>query len=149
MEATLNALGDLLVKAIPTVIFFIILTVYLKAVLFRPLAKIFEERRKATEGVRELAQRAFEAADKKSSELEHALQIARAELHREREAMRRRWTEQQEQEIAKARAEAERQIEEAKRQIAEEVQKAQSQLDANVEDLSTHIVSSVLRRRAA
>ena len=149
MEATLNALGDLLVKAIPTVIFFIILTVYLKAVLFRPLAKIFEERRKATEGVRELAQRAFEAADKKSSEFEHALQIARAELHREREAMRRRWTEQQEQEIAKARAEAERQIEEAKRQIAEEVQKAQSQLDANVEDLSTHIVSSVLRRRAA
>ena len=149
MEATLNALGDLLVKAIPTVIFFIILTVYLKAILFRPLAKIFEERRKATEGVRELAQRAFEAADKKSSEFEHALQIARAELHREREAMRRRWTEEQEQEIAKARAEAERQIEDAKRQIAEEVQKAQSQLDANVEDLSKQIVSSVLRRRAA
>jgi len=149
MEATLNALGDLLVKAIPTVIFFIILTVYLKAVLFRPLAKIFEERRKATEGVRELAQRAFEAAEKKNSEFEHALQIARAELHREREAMRRRWTEEQEQEIAKARAEAERQIEEAKRQIAQEVEKAQSELDAKVEDLSKDIVSSVLRRRAA
>ena len=149
MEATLNALGDLLVKAIPTVIFFIILTVYLKAVLFRPVAKIFEERRKATEGVRELAQRAFEAAEKKNSEFEHALQIARAELHREREAMRRRWTEEQEQEIEKARAEAERQIEDAKRQIGQEVQKAQAELDARVETLSNEIVTSLLRRRAA
>jgi F-type H+-transporting ATPase subunit b len=149
MEATLNALGDLLVKAIPTLIFFIILTVYLKAMLFKPLAKIFEERRKATEDVRELAQRALQEAEKKSSEFEHALQIARADLHREREAMRRRWTEEQAQEIAKARAEAERQIEEAKRLIAQEVERAKSELDANVGDLSEHIVSSVLQRRAA
>jgi F-type H+-transporting ATPase subunit b len=149
MEATLHALGDLLVKAIPTVLFFIFLTFYLKAVLFKPLAKIFEERRKATEGVRELAQRAFEAADKKTAEFEHALQMARTELHQEREALRRRWTEEQEQEIAKARAEAERQIEDAKRQIAQEVEKAQAELDARVDTLSQDIVSSLLRRRAA
>jgi F-type H+-transporting ATPase subunit b len=149
MEATLHALGDLLVKAIPTVLLFIFLTFYLKAVLFKPLAKIFEERRKATEGVRDLAQRAFEAADKKTAEFEHALQMARAELHQEREALRRRWTEEQEQQIAEARAEAERQIEQAKHQIAQEVAKAQAELDASVETLSNEIVGSLLRRRAA
>ena len=149
MEETLHALGDLLIKAIPTVLFFIFLTLYLRSVLFRPLAKIFEERRKATEGVRELAQRAFEAAEKKTSEFEHALQMARAELHQEREALRRRWTEEQEQEIEKARAEAERQIEDAKRQIGQEVEKAQAELDARVETLSNEIVTSLLRRRAA
>lgn len=50
MDATLQALGDLLVKAIPTVLFFIGLTFYLKKVYFQPMARIFEERRKETEG---------------------------------------------------------------------------------------------------
>ncbi len=149
MEATLQALGDLLVKAIPTVLFFIALTFYLRAVLFKPIAKIFEERRKATEGVRELAQRAFEAAEKKSSEFERALQMARAELHQEHEALRRGWIEEQEQEIAKARAEADRKIQEAKHEIAQEAERAQADLNANVELLGQQIVSSLLRRRAA
>lgn len=149
MEATLHALGDLLVKAIPTIIFFICLTLYLKAVFFKPLAKIFEERRRATEGVRELAQRAFEAAEKKTSEFEHALHMARAELHQEHEALRRRWAEEQEQEIAKARAEADQRIEEAKHEIAQEAERAQAELNASVKTLSEQIVSSLLRRRAA
>ncbi len=149
MSETLQELGDLLIKSVPTILFFILLTFYLKAVLFKPLAKILEERRKATEGVRELAQRAFEEADKKTSEFERALQIARAELHQEHEALRRRWTEEQEREIASARAAADKQIEEAKRQIAEEAERAQAGLNANVELLSEQMVRSLLRRRAA
>ncbi len=149
MERTLQQLGDLLVKSIPTVLFFIALTFYLKAVLFKPLARILEERRKATEGVRELARQAFEAADKKTSEFEHALQIGRLELHQEHEALRRRWTEEQEQEIAKARAEADHQIEEAKRQIAQQVEAAQADLNSSVELLSREMISSLLKRRAA
>ena len=149
MLSTLHDLGDLLIKAIPTIIFFIFLTFYLKRVLFRPLAKILDERKKATEGVRDLAQRAFEAAEKKTSEFERALQMARAELHQEQEALRRRWTEEQDQEIARAREEASRHIEEAKHQIDQEAKRAQADLDATVESLSERIVSSVLRRRAA
>jgi hypothetical protein len=66
MEATLHQLGDLLVKAVPTIIFFALLTVYLKHVFFRPLAGILEERKKATEGVKQLAQQAFAAANQKA-----------------------------------------------------------------------------------
>ena len=91
MKTTLEALGDLLIKGIPTILFFIILTAYLKRVFFKPLARILDERKKATEGVRELAQRAFEAAEKKSSEFERALQMARAEIHEEHESLRRTW----------------------------------------------------------
>ncbi len=149
MDATLHALADLLLKAIPTIIFFVLLTVYLKYVFFRPLAKILDERKKATEGVRELAQRAFEAAEKKNSEFEHALQMARAELHREHEELRRKWTEEQAAEVAKARAEADRKIEEAKHQIGEETRRAQAELEARVDSLSEQIVKSLLRRRAA
>jgi F-type H+-transporting ATPase subunit b len=149
MEATLQQLATLLLKAVPTIIFFALLTVYLKHVFFKPLAKILDERKKATEGVRELAQQAFAAADQKASEFQRALQLARAEMEQEHEALRRRWTDEQVETIQKARAEADQRILEAKQQIGDEVQRAQAELNATVEALSDRIVSSVMRRRAA
>lgn len=149
MSDTLQQLGDLLIKSTPTIAAFILLTFYLKAVLFKPLAKILEERRKATEGVRELAERAFQEADRKTSEFERALEIARSELHQEHEALRRRWREEQEHEIARARAEADEQLEQAKREIAREAERAQAELNAGVENLGEEMVRSLLRRRAA
>ena len=149
MDETLHALAGLLIKSIPTIVFFVLLTFYLKAVYFRPIARILEQRKEATEGVRDIARRAFEAADKKTSEFEHALRIARAELHQEFEALRQKWAQEQAEAIARARAEAGRQIEDAKGQIAEEVERAQSQLDLRVEELSRQVVHSLLRRRAA
>ena len=146
MVQTLQALGDLLLKAAPTALLFVLLTIYLKYVFFRPLARILDERKKATEGVRDLAQRAFEAAEKKTSEFEHALQLARAEIYQEHEAMRRRWLAEQVETVAKARAEADRKIEEARLQIAAEAESAQAQLKASVDSLSEHIVNSVLKR---
>jgi|SRR5215472_3096876 len=149
MDKTLRDIGDLLIQAIPTILFFILLTVYLKQVFFKPLARILEERRRATEEVRELAQRAFEAADKKSAEFEHALQLARSEIHKEHEALRRQWAGEQAQLIAKAREEAGQQVQLAKQQIAREVEQAEAALDARVELLGEQIVQSLTARRAA
>jgi F-type H+-transporting ATPase subunit b len=149
MDSTLKALADLLVEAVPTIFFFILLTVYLKYVFFKPMARVLDERRKQTEGVRELAQRAFDEADKKTSEFERALQLARAQINQENEALRRQWSEEQMQAIAKSRAEAAQHIEEAKHQIAQEVEKAKGELDISVDRLSAQIVETLLRRRAA
>jgi F0F1-type ATP synthase membrane subunit b/b' len=149
MEATLQQLAALLLKAVPTIIFFALLTFYLKHVFFKPLARILDERKKATEGVRELAQQAFATADEKASEFQRALQLARAEMEQEHDALRRRWTDEQVGTIQKARAEADQRILEAKHQIGDEVQRAQAELNATVEALSDRIMSSVLRRRAA
>ena len=149
MDATFHALGDLLIKAIPTALAFIFLAFYLNSVFFKPMAHILEERRKQTEGMRELARQAFEAADRKTSEFEHALQMARAELHQEHEKRRRQWTEEETERIAAARAEADRRIEEAKHRIAGEVRQAEADLAATVETLSKQIEGALLRRRAA
>jgi F0F1-type ATP synthase membrane subunit b/b' len=149
MEATLHGLADLLLKAVPTIVFFAFLTVYLKQVFFKPLARILDGRKRATEGVRQLAQQAFAAADQKASEFQRALQLARAEIEQEHEALRRRWTDEQVEAIRMARAEADQKILEAKEQIADEVQRAEAELSATVESLSDQIVSSILRRRAA
>lgn len=149
MDQTLHALVGLLIKSVPTIIFFVLLTFYLQRVFFRPLANILDERKRATEGVREIARRAFEAADKRTSEFEHALKIARAELHQEHEALRQQWAQEQAEAIARARAQADEQIQHAKRQIAEEVQRAEAELDSRIGQLSEQIVNSVVRRRAA
>ena len=149
MDSTLHALANLLLQAIPTVVFFLFLTFYLKAVYFRPLAKVLEERRKATEGVRELSQRAFEAADQKASEFERALQLARSEINKDNEVLRQRWVQEQNEAIAKARAEADARLEQAKAEIAEEAKRAQSELETSIQPLSEQIVQSLLQRRAA
>jgi F0F1-type ATP synthase membrane subunit b/b' len=99
--------------------------------------------------VRELARRAFEEADKKTAEFEHALQIARAQIHAEHEALRRQWSDEQAAAVAKARAEADEQIQQARNQISQEVDRVQAELDSQVEELSNHILNTVARRRAA
>jgi F0F1-type ATP synthase membrane subunit b/b' len=149
MDATLNALADLLLEAIPTILLFLFLAFYLKKMFFAPVANILEERRKATEGVRELSQRAFEAADKRSSEFEAALQLARADLAGENEKLRRQWEQEEQEAISKAHAQAAERIETVKGQLAEDLQKAEVELQAQVEPLSQQIVASLLRRRAA
>lgn len=149
MEATLKALADLLLEAVPTIIFFLFLTWYLKRVFFRPLGVILEERRKATEGTRELAQRAFEAADKKQSEFERAIELARGEIYQEHETLRRQWSAEQSQAIARERAAVEEKLAAAKLQIAQEAEQAQAELDAQVESLSVKIADSLMTWRAA
>ena len=149
MDSTLHDLRELLIKSIPTVVFFVFLTYYLNRVFFRPMALILEERRKATEGVRELAQRAMEAAGRRGDEFDAAIRAARADLQKEHEALRRQWTQEQAETLAKARANADALIAIAKQQINGEVEKAQAELDTKVETLSQQIVESLLRRRAA
>lgn len=149
MDPTLQGLVDLLINAVPTVILFVILTVYLKYVFFRPLAKILDERKSATEGVRAIAERAFADAERKTSEFEQALQLARQELFKEHDAMRQGWLKEQAEALAQARAEADRQLREAKAEIAQETQRAQAELSAQVDRMSEQILRSLLKRRAA
>ncbi|HEX4167600.1 MAG TPA: ATP synthase F0 subunit B [Bryobacteraceae bacterium] len=149
MDATLKALVDLLIEAVPTIVFFLFLAWYLKRTYFQPVGAILAERKKATEGVRELAQRAFEAADKRKSEFDRAIQLARGEIWDEQEKLRREWSDEQAAQIAEARAQAEGQIEDAKKAIAAEADGAQAALDRDVEGLSQKIVDAVLERRAA
>lgn len=149
MDATLQALVALLIKSIPTIAIFIFLVIYLRATYFSPIAKILQERREKTEGVKDLAQKAFESAEKKKSEFERALDLARGEINQEHEKLRRKWAEEQAEALAKARAQAELKVEAARGTIAEEVERAKAEMDMNVETLSTSIVESLAGRRAA
>jgi F-type H+-transporting ATPase subunit b len=149
MDPTLQGLVDLLINAIPTIVLFVILIVYLQYVFFRPLAKILDERKRATEGVRAIAERAFADAERKTGEFEQAMHLARQELFKEHEAMRQGWLTEQADALSQARAEADRQLREAKAEMAQEAERVLAELSAQVERMSEQIVRSLLKRRAA
>ena len=120
MEQTLAALTGILLKAVPTVIFVVILHFYIKAMLFKPLEKVLAERDEKTSGARARAEKALAAAEKKTAEYEDSLRAARAEAFKEQDAARKQWLTDQAAQVAAARARAEAQIAKAREQFAAE-----------------------------
>ena len=149
MNSTLQGLITLLIQSVPTIVFFIVLTYYLKYIFFRPIQQVLDERRRATEGIRELAERANAVADQELSEFERALHQARHEIYKNNDELRKQWSEEQIAALEKARTEAAEKLASARRLIDEEFRQAEGELQTVVEPLSEEIVHSLLRRRAA
>ena len=92
--------------------------------------------------------RLFRQTDKKTSEFETALQIARGEISKENEVLRRQWGAEQTEALAQARADSEARVGNARTKLAAEIERAKSDLDINVDELSTAIVEALAGRRA-
>jgi F-type H+-transporting ATPase subunit b len=149
MDPTLKALANLLLQAVPTIFSLVLLTIYLKYVFFRPLERILNKRHQQTEGLRKLAEKAFAAADHKTSEFERLLLAARTELYREQEAQRRRWMADQAHTLADARRQAEVRIEEARRELAIETERATADMAIQARELAKQMIATLTERRAA
>jgi F-type H+-transporting ATPase subunit b len=149
MQDTLRELLDLLIAAVPTILLLAFLTAYLNLMLFRPIAKILEERTRATEGARELAQQAYEAAQKKTSEYVSALEAARAQVRKEQEELRRKWAEEQSAALEKVRRECETQVKDARREMLLQVEQQKANCQQAAESLSQSAAETLLHRRAA
>lgn len=146
MEATLHALGGILLKALPTLILLAILHLYLKSVFFRPLEQVLAKRRAMTEGARESAEALLRRASEKAAEYELKLRDARGEIYREQEDMRRRWVEDQNKRIEEARLHTREMIRQAKEQIEAETAAGKRELAASSEALADQIAHSLVRR---
>jgi len=148
MEATLHALGEIVLKGLPTFFLLIFLHFYLKKMLFGPLAEVLEKRSAATTGARKQAESAIARAEAKAKEYEEAIKNARAEVYRDNEALRKQWREEQAVQLADAKKRADSAIEIAKADLSNEFRAAQASLRAESERLADQIVGSVLRRTA-
>jgi len=149
MEQTLQSLGGILLKSIPTIVFLIILHFYLKAVLFGPLDRILKQRRELTEGARKVAQDSLAAAARKADEYEAKLRDARAVVYKEQEEMRKRWLEEQGDEVAQARTRMEASVKTAREALAADAAAAQASLKDASSTLADQIAETVLGRRSA
>ena len=149
MQETLQALGGILLKAIPTVILLIILHFYLKAVLFGPLDRIMQKRRELTEGARKIAEDSLAAAARKADEYEAKLRDARAVVYKQQEEIRKRWLDEQAEQVADARGRSESTVKAAREAIGQDAAAARQSLQDTSAAIADQIVATVLGKRAA
>jgi F-type H+-transporting ATPase subunit b len=149
MDATLHALGGILLRAVPTFLLVILLHFYLKFVFFKPLDKVLHRRYEATEGARKLAEQTIERASAKTAEYEAALRAARAEIFTAQEKGHKELHEREAEQIHAARERAEAMVRQAREQVAQEVEAAKSSLVSQSELLADQIAEAMLRRSAA
>ena len=149
MEATLHALGQILVQALPTFFLVLFLFVYLRAMFFKPLERVLEQRREATEGARKKAAEALDRAQAKAVAYEDKIRAARNEIYREQEEVRRKWRDDLAAQVATARQRSEAAVGEARKQISAEAAEAKSSLAANSQTLADQITQAILHRRTA
>jgi F-type H+-transporting ATPase subunit b len=149
MDAILHQLGELLLKAIPTFLLVVLLSIYLKSVFFKPLEKVLQQRYDATEGARKAAEASMERAVAKTQEYEAALRAARAELYQAQEQAHKQLQEHASAQIAEARRQADDTVEQARQGLAAEAETAKASLAAESENLANQIADAILRRSAA
>jgi len=149
MDATLHALGGILLRAVPTLIVVILLHLYLKAVFFGPLKKVLAERRAATAGAREAAEASAKLAAAKSAEYDAAIQQARAAIYKEQEEERKKWLADQSRRIEETRAHAHEALKDACGALETEAAAAKRDLEARSAELAEAIAQQVLEGRAA
>ena len=149
MAETLNALGGLLIKALPTFFLLVLLHFYLKLVFFRPLERVLRKRFELTEGARRSAEASLEAAARKIAEYEAALREARSQMYHEQEEARRRWREEQAAAVLDARGKAGALVTQARAELAEDAARARESLKAESEALAERITAAIPKRRPA
>jgi F-type H+-transporting ATPase subunit b len=148
MEATLQALGGILLKAVPTFLLLVLLHFYLKGVFFNPLRKVLRQRYEATEGARKLAAESLERAAAKTAEYEAAMRAARTEIYQAQEQAHKRLQEGESAELGAARRRGEAALAEAKALLSIDVEAAKAALGRDSELLANQIAESILRGNA-
>jgi F-type H+-transporting ATPase subunit b len=149
MQLMFHQLGEILLKAVPTFFFVVLLHFYLKFIFFKPLEKVLGERYRATEGARKLARESLERANAKTAQYEASIRAARAELFHAAEQLHKKLQEKETAELTAARQRVEVLIQEAKAQLAGDVELAKAGLARESEALANQIADSLLRRSAA
>jgi F-type H+-transporting ATPase subunit b len=149
MGDTLRALGEILLKAVPTFLLVVLLHFYLKKIFFQPMEKVLRKRIDVTEGARKLADQSLARASARTAEYEAAIRAARSEVYQAQDKLNKQLQESHAAQIAAARQVAEAGVREAKAQLARDVEEAKLNLGRDSETLANEIAESILRGNAA
>ena len=144
MDQILDQLGGLVLGAVPTMVFFILLVVAYGLLVRRPLDKVLAERRVRTTGAMEQAREALTAAEAETSVYEDKLRRAKAEIFSEREARLKNWNAQRDQAIEEARSATADRVNRAKLEIEQSVAAARRQIENVGAELSDQVLRAVL-----
>jgi F0F1-type ATP synthase membrane subunit b/b' len=149
MESTLHDLGQLLLKAIPTLFLLLVVHLYLKQMFFRPMADVLAKRRAATEGLRDSADAMRAKAGEQTKSIEDQLRQAREAIYQEQEEARRGWITDQSGQLDQARQQGRDLIQQSKFQLDDEAAVAKNQLAETSDALADQIADALLERKSA
>ncbi|MGP0074050.1 MAG: ATP synthase F0 subunit B [Bryobacteraceae bacterium] len=149
MESTLHDLGQLLLKAVPTIFLLWVVHLYLKRMFFRPMADVLAKRRAATEGQRESAEAMRAKAAEQTKSIDAQLRQAREAIYQEQEDARRGWTGEQSAQSEEARKQARELIQQSKHVLEDEAAVAKNQLAETSDALADQIANALLERTSA
>ena len=145
MIETLRQLGQLLLGSIPTILFMLLLWGSYVVLLYKPLAKVLEQRRSQTEGAIERARADVAAAEARTAEYEQRLREARMALFRGQEERRQRALEKRARAVGEARTRAQAQVEQARQAIENDKVAAQESLQSESSRLAGEIIRVILQ----
>jgi len=145
MDETLRQVGELLLGAVPTVVFMVLLYAIYRAVVHKPLTRVLEERRSRTEGAVEKARADIAAAEARTAEYEQRLREARLAVFKAQETRRQRALQARSDAVAEARRKAQAQVEEARAAVEADKVAAQEKLQAESSKLAAAIIRIVLQ----
>jgi F-type H+-transporting ATPase subunit b len=144
MDAIAIKIGGLLLGAVPTMVFFIVLVIAYGFLVRRPLDAVLAERRKRTSGAVEQARSAMSAAEAETAVFEDKLRAARAEIYAARDQRLAKWAAEREAALAEARALTAAKINGAKAELERSTNEARTQIEAMSGELSAKILRAVL-----
>jgi F-type H+-transporting ATPase subunit b len=145
MEETLRQLGELLLGAIPTVIFMLLLWGAYSVLVYKPLTRVLAERRSRTEGAVEKARADIAAAEARTAEYEQRLREARLAVFKSQEARRQQAMQARAAAVAEARSNAQAQVAQARAAIEKDKVGAQEKLQVESARLASEIIRVVLQ----
>lgn len=144
MNQILDQLGELVLGALPTIFFFILLVIAYGLLVRRPLDRLLAERRSRTVGAMDQARLAISAAESETAAYEEKLRFAKAEIFAMREGRLRQWAAERERAIEEARRITGDRIERAKAEIEQGVSVARRQIEGVSQELSEQILKAVM-----
>ncbi len=147
MQDTLRALGEILLKAVPTFVLVLLLLLYLKKMFFQPMERVLRQRFEATEGARKLAEQSLTRATARTAEYENAIRAARTEVYQAQAELYKQLQESEAAQIIAARQAADAALKEVRAQVAREAEEVKAELVRSSDALAAEIADNILRIR--
>jgi F-type H+-transporting ATPase subunit b len=128
-----------------TVLYVIILYLFLSRFFFRPVTEILNKRRGLIEGRLEESRKRLEIVEKRTAEYELAMRTARTEAYEQQEIQRDKALTEKAELVAKAKAEAEAAVQEGRARLRAEAEAARQKLAGEVDSLAKKLTTAILR----
>jgi F-type H+-transporting ATPase subunit b len=144
-----HQLGELFLGAVPTVILFLFLFVFLRWAFFTPIQRAMAERTRLIEGARTEAATVEATAKQELDTYTQALRSERAKVYKEQEDARQVVLDERAQLLKAMRSRSQDEVSEAKKKIAADTAAARAEIERQTPVLAGEIARMILDQRPA